>query len=206
MTQTINLVGARGGVGTTTVTAALAYTLAADGSTVSVRGPEEDATRAVFSAPKDGPLAVGINYNVDPLVDRADYKLVDYGTDLLNAVAPLEGIRVLVVRNEYLSLRRVCNQLPTVTASGEAKALPFDVVVIVEEPGRALGRREVVDILGGDPVVVTVPVTDRVARAIDAGVLHSRPADIKDPAEAIAKVARDRRTRVLRTVTPGGEW
>ena len=203
MTTTINLVGARGGVGTTTVAATLAYALATDGSTISVRGPEENATRAVFGAPKDGPLAATISYNADPLDTVIDYKIVDYGTDLLEAVAPLEGLRVLVLRNDYLSLRRVVNQLPTVNATGEAKRLPFDVVILVEEPGRALGRREVADVLGGDPEFLVVPVTERIARAVDAGVLHARPGEIKAPVDRLADFARARQAILARAAESG---
>lgn len=195
MTTTINLVGARGGVGTTTVTAALAYALAASGSSVSVLGPEEDATRAVFGAPKLGSLAERIAYNADPiLLDRIiDYKIVDHGTNLGAAIGYGEGLRVLVTRNDYLGLRRVCNKIPTVNASGDAQRLPFDIVVLVTEDGRALGRREVTDVLGGEPEVIVIPVTPGIARAVDAGVLHARPAEIRGPAEALAAAARNRR-------------
>ena len=41
--------------------------------------------------------------------------------------------------------------------------------VLVEEPGRALGRREVADVLGV-PVLATVPVRSSIARVVDAGV------------------------------------
>lgn len=200
MTTTINLVGARGGVGTTTLTAALAYALRDADTTISVRGSEEDATRAVFSAPKDGPLAEGIEYNADPLDGPIDYKLVDHGTNLPVAAAADLDFRVLVVRNDYVSLRRVTNQVPTVTASGDAKELPFDIVVLVEEPGRALGRREVFEILGGDPTTFVLPVTDRIARAADAGVLNARPAELGDVAAAIATVVRQRHAITHRAV------
>jgi len=202
MTQRINIVGARGGVGTTTIAAALAFTLNADGSRISVLGPDEDATRAVFAAPKKGDLSDKIFYNHDPLLDQiVDYKIVDHGTNLTAAAAEREGLRVLVVRNEYLSLRRVVNKIPTVTASGDEKELPFEIVIIVEEPGRALSRREVIDVLGIDPdKIIVVPVTDGIARAVDAGVLRARPAELRKSVEALAAKARARRAITHRGV------
>ena len=55
-------------------------------------------------------------------------------------------------------------------------------VVLVEEPGRALGEREVVEVLGL-PVLGRFPVRASVARAVDAGVLAARlPSPLSGPA------------------------
>lgn len=70
----------------------------------------------------------------------------------------------LVTRSCYLSLRRAAN----------APLLPSGVV-LVTEPGRALGRRDVEDVVGVD-VVAEVPVDPQVARAVDSGLfLHRLP-------------------------------
>ena len=58
-------------------------------------------------------------------------------------------------------------------------------VVLVEEPGRALGTREVADVLGR-PVIARIPVRDTIARAVDAGVLPTR---IPEPLERGARDA-----------------
>jgi hypothetical protein len=49
-------------------------------------------------------------------------------------------------------------------------------IVVVEEPGRALGTREVSDVLGV-PVLASVPVRAAIARVVDAGVLVARLPD-----------------------------
>ncbi len=69
---------------------------------------------------------------------------------------------VLVTRPCYLSLRRAVRG-PT-RPSG---------VIIVDEPGRALGRHDV-ELALGAPVDATVAVDPAVARAVDAGLLAGR--------------------------------
>ncbi len=69
---------------------------------------------------------------------------------------------LLVTRPCFLSLRRAL----------AAPVRPTGVVLITEE-GRALGRREVEDILGV-PVIAEVPLEAAVARAVDAGTLAMR--------------------------------
>lgn len=77
----------------------------------------------------------------------------------------IEGTRsVLVTRADFLSLRAVVQ-------SGRSP----DAVVLIEEPGRALGRVDVENVTGA-PVVAVVPIDAGVARAIDAGLLaHRQP-------------------------------
>jgi len=69
---------------------------------------------------------------------------------------------LLVTRPCFISLRR-------------ALSLPLRPtgVVLIEEAGRALGRRDVEDVLGV-PVVATIEVDAAVARAVDAGLLAAR--------------------------------
>ena len=62
-------------------------------------------------------------------------------------------------------------------------------VVLVEESGRALGARDVADVLGL-PVLATVSVRSSVARVVDAGVFPVRLPD------ALAKPAREVLARV----------
>ena len=69
---------------------------------------------------------------------------------------------LLVIRSCYLALRRAV--AAPVRPSG---------IVLVHEPGRALSRADVAEVLGV-PVVATVPLSPDVARAVDAGLLASR--------------------------------
>lgn len=97
------------------------------------------------------------------LCDRAaDHVVVDAGR--LAAEAgwwPVSAESVVVVRNCYLALRRL-------------SALPERrrTVVLIEEAGRALSRRDVAGVAPGP--VVAVPWDPGVARAVDAGLLASR--------------------------------
>jgi hypothetical protein len=78
------------------------------------------------------------------------------------AVAAAATHSLLVLRPCYLALRRAVAS--PVRPSG---------VVLVDEPGRALGRREVEDALGV-PVRALVAYDPRIARAVDAGLLARR--------------------------------
>lgn len=78
------------------------------------------------------------------------------------AVAAAASVSLLVVRPCYVALRRAL-----------AAPLRPSGVVLVSEPGRALGARDVEDVLGV-PVRAEVTVEAAVARAVDAGLLTSR--------------------------------
>lgn len=71
---------------------------------------------------------------------------------------------VVVVRGCYLALRRAVGH----PALGRVQG-----VVLVDEPGRSLGARDVEDVLGA-PVLAVVEARAATARAVDAGVLASR--------------------------------
>ena len=82
------------------------------------------------------------------------------GAGLALAAGAQESL--LVLRPCYLALRRAL--AAPVRPSG---------VVLVAEAGRALGRRDVEEVLGV-PVLAEVAVEDAVARAVDAGLLARR--------------------------------
>jgi hypothetical protein len=78
------------------------------------------------------------------------------------AVAAGAGRSLLVLRPCYLALRR----------AAETPLRPSSVVLVVE-PGRALGRSDVEAVLGV-PVAAEIPWDPTIARAVDAGLLASR--------------------------------
>jgi cellulose biosynthesis protein BcsQ len=78
------------------------------------------------------------------------------------AVAAMAGLSLLVLRPCSLALRRAL--AAPVRPSG---------VVLVREPQRALGRRDVEDVLGV-PVRAEIPYDPAVAQAVDAGLLNCR--------------------------------
>lgn len=93
---------------------------------------------------------------------RVDPNAGDATAALTTAVLGVATRSLAVLRPCFLALRRAV----------VAPARP-DGVVLVDEPGRSLRARDVEAALGA-PVVATVRVTDRVARAVDAGLLSAR--------------------------------
>jgi MinD superfamily P-loop ATPase len=89
------------------------------------------------------------------------------GCPALGALVAGADVSVVVVRGCYVALRRAVRVAELAAATG---------VVLVDEPGRALGAREVADVLGL-PVLATVPVRAAISRVVDAGVLPSRIPD-----------------------------
>ena len=83
------------------------------------------------------------------------------------ALVEVSDRSVVVLRPCYLALRRAATDDLLRSAAG---------IVVVEEQGRALGMREVADVLGL-PVLATVPVRAAIARVVDAGVLVARLPD-----------------------------
>ena len=77
-------------------------------------------------------------------------------------VAAAAPISLLVIRPCYLALRRALSAPCTPTG-----------VVLVHEPGRAMSRADIEDVLGV-PVVADVPHEPAIARAVDAGLLGTR--------------------------------
>lgn len=115
------------------------------------------------------------------LRDGAVPTFVDLGTaatPATHAVLEVADVGLMVVRGCYLTLRRA------VAAPGLAAT---HGIVLVDEPGRSLGSREVADVLGR-PVLARVPVRSAIARAIDAGVIASRlPEPLVRPAREILR-------------------
>ncbi|MFZ4668661.1 MAG: hypothetical protein ACOYML_05135 [Microthrixaceae bacterium] len=87
--------------------------------------------------------------------------VVDAGVLPETPVVP-GGRTLLVIRSCYLALRR----------ASRLRVRP-DGVVVVLDPGRALDRRDVGDVVGA-PVAAAIGVDPAVARAVDAGVLARR--------------------------------
>jgi MinD-like ATPase involved in chromosome partitioning or flagellar assembly len=98
--------------------------------------------------------------HVDTVIDAGS------GAAVVHAALDHANRSLLVTRPCYLSLR---------TATRNHARI--DGVILVTEPGRALGKRDVESVLRA-PVVAEVPVSPQIARVVDAGLLASRvPAD-----------------------------
>ena len=172
---TINIFGTKGGVGVTTLTAALAYHLA-DRRTVEVnaRVDELDSLAAALGCgtqPETGTVITNGLWFGDRPGSPAEIVINDCGTNVAEVGLTAPGdLNLLVTRACYLGLRRF------IRGVGEEDRTRFAGIVLLEEPGRALGDREVRDVTGL-PILTKVPVTDSIARAIDAGVLGVRTPD-----------------------------
>jgi hypothetical protein len=136
------------------------------GRTASVLEPAvaAEAGAALAVALRDGPLTI-----------------VDVGvpdSPVARAVLEVADVSMLVVRECYLALRRA--------AAAPLVGRSFGLVVL-QEPGRALGPADVAQVLGR-PVTARVPVRSAVARAVDAGVLPTRlPEPLARAAEQILR-------------------
>ena len=169
----IRISGAKGGVGTTVTAAILAINLANNGERVLL--VDETGTDDIFAtvgAYRSRDITTNVIpslldiYNegalvIDKIIDDYDHVIFDAGVN--------NGVRgddydheMLVVRNDYLALRR-----------GIAKSGKVDKIVLVEEAGRVLNLPDVKAVFGGVPVDV-LPIDPAVARAIDAGLLAMR--------------------------------
>jgi hypothetical protein len=152
--------GAKGGVGTSTVTVLHALALARAGfpTTMTAATDNGDLAALVGAAPTDGELLdVNALTALAASGSRTPHVVIDGGT------TPPEGLSVdehyLVTRACYLALRRAL-----------AHPLRAHGVVLLRERDRALSERDIEDVLGL-PVVATLPVEPAMARAIDAGLL-----------------------------------
>ncbi|HTN79368.1 MAG TPA: hypothetical protein VMK16_06825 [Acidimicrobiales bacterium] len=99
------------------------------------------------------------------LLDDGRTVIADCGVGPMGAaraIAAAASVSLLVVRPCYVALRRAL-----------AAPLRPSGVILVNEPGRALGAGDVEDVLGV-PVRAEVAVEASVARAVDAGLLASR--------------------------------
>ncbi|HEX8771212.1 MAG TPA: hypothetical protein VF711_10645 [Acidimicrobiales bacterium] len=103
-------------------------------------------------------LATALANDARPVV--ADCGRAGAGAEL--TVAAEAGVSLLVLRPCYLALRRAL--AAPIRPSG---------VVLVAERDRALGPRDIEEVLGA-PVVAVLPVEPSVARAVDAGLLSRR--------------------------------
>ena len=159
---TVTFVGAKGGVGTSTIAALHAIQLARLGRTVRFTANDGvDDLAATVGVPCPGPndtaqVLPGLTLAEQRCTDTDAINVVDASTDCFSHH---DGSVYLVLRNDYLSLRRALNA-PRTTAG----------LILVTEAQRPLTRRDVEDVLA-QPIVVELRLDPAIARAVDAGLL-----------------------------------
>lgn len=169
--DTIHLFSAKGGQGCTVATALLAADLATCTlhHTIYDVAPRCDLA-AALDAPVDdtGRFAIWADHttgyrldNLDAGADLPVADLIDWGT------TPIPddtlGHRYLVTAPCYLALRAATTPNP----------VRLDGIIVITEPRRALGSRDVAATLNA-PVIAEVPRDATISRAVDAGLLRSR--------------------------------
>jgi MinD-like ATPase involved in chromosome partitioning or flagellar assembly len=125
-----------------------------------------EATPGLAVVPSGGPLdefepARWIDLASALAADRR-YWIVDAGAGPAFAMVALADRSFLVTRNCYLALRHATRL--TIRPTG---------IVLIREPHRALHDRDIERVVGA-PVIATVEVDSRIARATDAGVVSAR--------------------------------
>ena len=162
---TVHFWGAKGGVGTSTIAALHAIALARAGYPTTLTGlpPQLDDLAALLAIPAPHEAVLDVNAIAASATAPAlrPYAVIDGGVNPAVGTEPSE--RYLVTRPCYLALRRA-------TETGVAGT---QGVVLVVEPQRSLGQRDVEDVLGL-PVVATMEITATTARCIDAGLIATR--------------------------------
>ena len=193
----------KGGSGTTVVSAALALTLAQrNNSTVRIvdlagdipsalgiaepsgegvtnwlqqpqRAPIQSlqipVTARVSLLPRGtGPLmhhdltAEHCNALATELDTSSELTVVDAGSGHIPQLINNATTSLLVIRPCYLALRKAAHL-----------AVKPHGIVLINEPGRSLGKRDVESVVGA-PVLVELPLDPTIARCVDAGLLASR--------------------------------
>jgi hypothetical protein len=136
---------------------------AAPGLALIPRGDEPGALAPRPAAEAGAALAVALRDGPVPT-------LVDAGTaadPAGRALLEVSDVSVVVLRGCYLTLRRAVRHPAVGRAAG---------IVVVDEQGRAIGAREIADVLVR-PVIARVPSREAIARAVDAGMLAQRLPD-----------------------------
>ena len=114
-----------------------------------------------------GPLGFDARPLVETLTTSGRLTIVDCGllgstTEFANDVVANTTTSLLVVRECYLNLRTLRDTARVPTG-----------VVVIKEPGRALGRADI-EAVAGAPVIAEVAFDSSIARSLDSGVLRSR--------------------------------
>ena len=133
---------------------------AVSGVALIPRGAAERPIAPVPAAEAGAALAVALRDG--PVTTVADLGLAE--SPAARAMVEVADVSLVVVRGCYLTLRRAVHAPHLARAAG---------VVLVTEPGRSLGRREVAECLDRR-VLAEVPVRAAIARAVDAGLLPVR--------------------------------
>lgn len=175
MTHTINVYGAKGGVGTSTVAAMLAAIAYEDGRNVLLvtDGSKDAASALGVHEPGKDFVTVNPHFHVSQYVTdvddivsvtKANIVVIDWETEIpyLGATAPNET-NVMVTTTDYLSIKR-----------GTRKVGPDHRVVVVEKEHSCLTPTDAINAFGRPSTILKASGNADIARQVDAGLILSR--------------------------------
>jgi pimeloyl-ACP methyl ester carboxylesterase len=168
--RSVTVVGARGGHGASTVAAVLALTTAVTATTELITR-DVPAMAALLGVGDVRCAGVSLS---EPLVLRGSDDESRMGVSVIRDAdtagddAHCDALLAVLRGPCYVGLH-------TLARAGRR----LDGIVLLAEPERTIEARDVEGVLGA-PVVATVPVTGRVARTIDAGLLIARYARLTE--------------------------
>lgn len=153
--------------------------------------PIEDGLDLIRRGAADGAPVEESRWGVlaQHLTDRDGDTVVDIGT-LSTEQRPPDALwrsadrRLMVIRPCYLGLRLASRSRAVL--DGRSGGPGIDGVIVVDEPGRALGAADIERCIGA-PVVAATMLDPNVARAVDAGLLLTRRPRSLQPIAALAR-------------------
>jgi hypothetical protein len=155
----VNVIGAKGGVGTSTTAAMIAVSLATTGSTVVV--VDRTGTGDVSAIVADGSLTIRVDMPTPTEAETIDYCIVDHPTQ----TEPSSGTNLLVLTNSFL-------------AAASAARFPAHVhgLIIHADRESQLTVADIHSVLAIPPErTLVIPYASEIARLVDSGTLASRP-------------------------------
>lgn len=175
----ISFVSAKGGQCTTTTMVGIA-TCWAKHSSDKIFIEEAKDVRSIFGMP----YAANEDFGYVDVAERVKLfsNVVPPYQDVAfrETLADFDSLTVLVTRACYLSLKHIMDNPVYQKVDG---------IIVVQESGRALDRRDVEDIVGV-PVIATVPWQLQIQQAVDAGTLARREqVAFKSATQALQRLA-----------------
>jgi len=182
--QRINVFGAKGGVGCSTLSLILAGEMARQKNKVALHGgtyhtPNADTNRDLqgIIGVRGEPETISLNENISVVYHAADigedtnFLIVDRGTTYAQVGADMN---LFVLRNDYLSLSRL-KRLSSATSTVHRGFPPNTEFVLVMEPDRSLDEKDCEQVLGKKMLFTFPPSSlSAIARSGDAGLLLLR--------------------------------
>lgn len=184
--QRINIFGAKGGVGCTTLSVILGYEISKSGESVYLNGGtyhtanvemnrDLQAVAGIPAMVQDAKISDGATVSYSLEIPGDAWRIIDRGTNYAEIDADLN---LFVVRNDYLSLSRMLRLLRQEDPIQRAFP-PNTEFILVSEPSRSLDEKDCRNVLERN-FLFHFPADNyyAIARSGDAGLLTLRSPSI----------------------------